>query len=81
MAAVLVVFLSAMVITYTLVALATVKIWRPVPHREDHDEDHPERLVDREAVGQASTAAREPLIAPPRVAGCAARTIDVATND
>ena len=48
MAAVLVVFLSAMVIAYALVALATVKMWRPVPHREGHDEDRPEQLVDGE---------------------------------
>lgn len=41
MTVVLVVFLSAMVIAYALVALATVKIWRSVPHSEDH----PERLV------------------------------------
>lgn len=47
MTAVLVVFLSAMVISYALVALATVKIWRPIPHSEDHDENRPERLVGR----------------------------------
>ena len=47
MTAILVVFLSAMVIAYALVALATVKIWRPVPHSEDHYEDRPEWLVDR----------------------------------
>jgi hypothetical protein len=46
MVAVLVVFLSVMVIAYALVALATVKIWRFVPHCEVHDEDRPERLVD-----------------------------------
>ncbi len=47
MTTILVMFLSVMVIAYALVALATVKIWRLVPHREDHDEDRPERLVDR----------------------------------
>ena len=41
MAAVLVVFFAMMVISYALVTLATVRIWRSVPHSEDH----PERLV------------------------------------
>ncbi len=46
MVAILVVILSAMVIAHALVPLAKIKIWRPVPHREGHDEDRPERLVD-----------------------------------
>ena len=45
MAAVLVVFLSAMVIAYALVGLATVNVWRPVSHGEGHEEDRPERVV------------------------------------
>ena len=45
MAAVLVVFLSAMVIAYALVGLATVNVWRPVSHGKAHEEGHPERVV------------------------------------
>jgi len=49
----LVVFLSAMVTAYALVALATVNLWCLVPRSEDaNDEDRPERAVPGEALGR-----------------------------
>lgn len=47
MAAFLVVYLSAMVIAYALVAMATVNVWRPVSHRQGRLEDRPERVAAR----------------------------------
>ena len=48
-----VVFLSAMVTAYALVALATVNLWCLVPRSEDaNDEDRPERAVPGEALGR-----------------------------
>ena len=45
----LVVFLSAMVIAYFLVALATVNLWRLVLRSEDgNDQDRPKRVVPGE---------------------------------
>ena len=47
MAAILMMLLSAMVIAYALVALATVQMWRLVPHREGNGDERRERLVDK----------------------------------
>ena len=49
-AAFLVAFLSAMVVAYTLVALATINVWRAVPQDASHHGDHPRRVAD-EATG------------------------------
>ena len=48
----LVVFLSAMVIAYALVALATVNLWRLVPRGEEgNDEDRPKRVMPGGTLG------------------------------
>jgi hypothetical protein len=45
MSAFLIVFLSMMAVAYALVAVATVKVWRPVSRGEGRLEDRPERVV------------------------------------
>ena len=45
MSALLIAFLSMMAVAYALVAVATVKVWRPVPRGEGRLEDRPERAV------------------------------------
>ncbi len=55
MAAILIMLLSAMVIAYALIALATVQMWRLVPHREGNGDEWAERLADE---GDARTRKR-----------------------
>ena len=45
MSAFLIAFLSMMAVAYALVAVATVKVWRPVSRYEGRLEDRPERVV------------------------------------
>jgi hypothetical protein len=45
MTAFLIAFLSMMAVAYALVAVATVKVWRPVSRGEGRLEDRPERVV------------------------------------
>ena len=57
----LVVLLSAMVIAYALVALATVNLWRLVPRGEEgSDEDRPERVVPGGTLGRRGGKRRCP---------------------
>ncbi len=53
MSAFLIAFLSMMAVAYALVAVATVKVWRPVSRGEGRLEDRPERVL-YEAAGDTS---------------------------
>ena len=52
MSAFLVAFLSMMAVAYALVAVATVKVWRPLSRGEGRLEDRLERVVPTEALGR-----------------------------
>ncbi len=69
MAAVLMVFLSAMVIAYAIVALATVNVWRSVPHGGGRHQDHPERVVSGAAGGTRKRRCSEPAHRSPMRGG------------
>ena len=76
MSALLIAFLSMMAVAYALVAVATVKVWRPVPRGEGRLEDRPERAVPAEALGKTrKRRCPEAAPRPPRAAtGPGART-------
>ena len=70
MAAFLLVFLTAMVIAYALVALATVKVWSAVTYGEGRrHEDRPERIVSEAAGGTRKGRCPEPARRPPMRGG------------
>jgi hypothetical protein len=69
MAAFLMVFLTAMVIAYALVAVATVKVWSAVTYGEGRHEDRPERIVSEAAGGTRKRRCPEPARRPPCAAG------------
>jgi len=69
MAAFLMVFLTAMVIAYALVALATVKVWSAVTYGEGRHEDRPDWIVSEAAGGTRKRRCSEPARRPPCAAG------------
>ena len=77
MAAILVVFLPAMVIAYATVGLATVNVWRLVSAGESRFEDPPERAASGPPSRTGAAASGTPA-APPRGPGQDVRT--AATN-
>ena len=68
-AAFLMVFLTAMGITYALVALATVKVWSAVTYGEGRHEDRPERILSEAAGGTRRRRCSEPARRPPMRGG------------
>ena len=70
MAAFLMVFLTAMVIAYALVAVATVKVWGTVTYGEGRrHEDRPERSVSEADGGTRKRRCSEPARRPPMRGG------------